>query len=1251
MNNSKLIQGAGGGGGGGCFPGHTLVSVPGGVQRIESLEPGDIVLSFDDQGRILPAKIIKIHIHENEIINRYFYWGGKYIDATPNHWVLNQYNAFVCIDTLGPDDCLVDGLGHLRPILNKQRLENGTVYNLTVEGQHTFIADNIRVHNAGLGVTIAGAGFGGGGKGGGGGGSRSVPTEADDSLQSVQYASVLDLLCEGEIQGLDNGLQSIYLDGTPIQGPGGANNFTGYTTAFRTGTQAQSYIPNTNGIESEQGVNVEVTNATPVVRTITDTDVDRVRVTVQLPALQIIEDDGDIIGHAVRIQLQVQYNGGGYSTIVDDTISGKTTNSYQRDYLLTLSGAFPVDIRMVRVSADESSARRQNRTYWFSYTEILDEKLRYPNSALSFLRFDSRQFNNIPARKYLIRGMKVRVPSNASVDTTTHPGRVTYSGVWNGTLGAAVWCADPAWCLYDLLTSERYGAGIPESSLDKFDFYAISQYCNELVSNGFGGVEPRFQCHLLLNSRDEIYNVISEFVSLFRGIAYYGAGSMVVLQDKPSDAQYLLGPANVVDGNFSYSGSSQKTRHTTATVAYQTYEGLGEVEFEYVEDQAAVAKFGVINKEIKAMGCYSRGQAHRLGKWALLTEQNLTETVTFSVSIESGIVLRPGMVIDIADPVKAGARRMGRISSATTSSISIDDPSLTLDLTKAPTISALLPSGNVETRNIASRTGTTIVVSPDFSQAPASQSAWLIETNDIQANQFRVISVAEGDGGVFTVTALAYNASIYAAIESDLSLEFRDISNLSAIPDPPSSITATEHLYQDGQSVLTAVELSWVPPTQRAASFRVEYRLDNDNWLLIDTNNPSARLTGLRAGTLYVQIRSVNNLGKLSAAATAQFTLVGKTAVPGNVQNLTIEAISANSARLRWNATVDLDVKVGGRVHIRHTSLTDGSGTWSNSVDLIPAIAGYNTEAIVPLVEGEILVKFEDDGGRQSELETSVIVDFPDALGNLLIQTRREDTDTPPFQGAKTDTFYSAEFGGLVLDGDETLDGITDFDLITNFDFLGNTVLVGEYAFNNILDLGASFSLDLKRYFVTTGFFPSSLMDSRSGLVDSWSDWDGGIIDSVNAKLLVRRTPDDPTGAPTWSSWQEFVNGTFLGRAFQFKAELTSADPAQNIVIDELGYDATFQRRTEQSAGAVTSGAGTYSVAFDKAFFTGTSSLGGVNAYLPSIGIVAQNLATGDYFNVTNVTSTGFDVTFRDSGGTAVSRNFLWTAVGFGKGV
>jgi predicted phage tail protein len=1178
------IIGAGGGGGGGCFLGHTLVAVPNGTKRIDKLAVGDIVLSFDDAGKLHEAKVLKVHQHEDERVLRYKLWGGQCIDATPNHWVLNQFNAFVEIDTLGADDCLVDVNDHLRPIISKEELCKGTVYNLTVEGHHTFIAEGIRVHNAGLGLGVTGAGGGGGGKGGGG--SQSVPTEADDSLQSTQFATVLDLLSEGEIQGLDNGLKSVFLDNTPVVSSSGANNFTGYTTEFKTGTQAQTYIAGTQGIESETGVNVEATASTPVTRSITDTDVDRVRVTIQLPALQIIEDDGDIIGHSVNIKFQVQYNGGGFTDVINDNISGKTTNSYQRDYIIALTGAFPVDIKMVRVSADEVSARRQNRTFWFSFTEILDEKLRYPNSALSFLRFDSRQFQNIPTRKYLIRGIKVELPSNATVDLTTHLGRVTYSGVWDGTFGAATWCADPAWCLWDLLTSTRYGPSIPETSLDRYDFFAISQYCNELVSDGFGGQEPRFQVNLLINTREEVYNVIQQFASIFRGIAYYGAGSLVIMADKPTDPQYLLGPANVVDGNFSYSGSSQKSRHTTATVAYQTYDGLGEVEFEYVEDADAVTKFGVINKDVKAFGCYSRGQAHRLGKWTLLMEQNLTETVTFAVSIDSGIVLRPGVVISIADPVKSGSRRLGRITAASTTAVTVDSvDGLPTTTANAPTISALLPTGLVETRAISGISGNIFTVSNAFSEAPNAQSVFLIETNDIQANLFRVISVAEGDGGVFSCTALQYNESLYAAIESDLNLVLRDISNLSTIPDPPSSINGTEHLYQDGQSVLTAFELSWISPRTRVAGFQVEYRMDNDNWIKINTTSPSTRLTNLRNGRLYVQVRSVNSLNAISTAAIADFTLLGKTAVPGDVQNLTIEAINANSARLRWDQTVDLDVKVGGKVHIKHSNLTDGTATWSNSVDLILAKAGSATEAIVPLVEGEILVKFEDDGGRQSTNETSVIVDFPDALGQYLIQSRRENLDSPPFQGVKTDTFYSADVTGLVLQGAGLFDAIVDFDLVPSLDFLGDVEPTGEYAFLSGLDLEAVYALDLKRYFVTTGFFPNDLIDSRTANIDTWSDFDGGVIDRVNAKLYLRRTPDDPAALPTWSAWQEFVNGTFIGRGFEFKTELTSAAIDQNIAVNELGYEATFQRRQEQSAGPTASGAGTLTVTFRQQHF------------------------------------------------------------------
>jgi predicted phage tail protein len=1070
---------------------------------------------------------------------------------------------------------------------------------------------------------------------GGGGKNQKSPTEADDSLQSKQFANALDLISEGEIEGLDDGNKSIYFDGTPLQAADGSYNFADYTVVTRTGTQGQNYIPGVfSNVESETSVGVEVTNATPVVRQITDDDVDRVRVTIQIPSLQQIEDDGDIVGTSVSISIQVQYNGGGYSTVKTDTISGKSSGSYQRDYLLTLTGSFPVDIKVVRNTADNGTTKLANTTNWQSFTSIIDAKLAYPNSALVGLRLGSSQFQSIPQRKYLIRGIKVAIPSNATVDTTTHLGRITYSGVWDGTFAAATWTNDPAWCLWDLLTNDRYGAGIPESSLDRYDFFAISQYCNTLVDDGKGGQEPRFSCNLLINQRREVYNVIQEMSSIFRGISYYGAGSLVLLQDKPSDAQYTLGPANVVDGVFSYSGSSVRSRHTCATVAYQNYDDLGEVSFEYVEDADAVAKYGVNNKDIKAVGCYSQGQANRLGKWTLLSEQDLYETCNFAIGIDSGIVVRPGMVVDIADPLRGGTRRNGRVSSATTLQITIDSTTeLSVNMGNSPTISVVLPNGLVETRDIDTISGTAVNVSTAFSQAPAANAPWLIQTTDIQSQQFRVISVAESGDGVFGVSALKYNESIYNAVEQDLNLTQRDITNISASPDAVTNISATEFLYEEGGLVRTGVDITWTSPVLNVADFVVRYRLNDNNFERITTESPSTQVKGLKSGTLEVQITPRSFISKTGPVTRQTFTLQGKTAIPGNVQNLTLEPLNYNSARLRWDETVDLDVKVSGKVHIRHNNLTDGSATWSDSTDLVDAIAGSSTEKTVPLLEGEYLVKFEDDGGRKSETEATIIVDQPVAQTFYGVATQREDQLSTPFSGTKTNTTYSTDAGYDAL-------------ILTS---AGITAGTGEYAFASTLDLEDVYSLDLERRIVSRGIYPDDTIDSRTALIDTWDDFDGGVVDFVNAELYVRKTDDDPSGTPTYSAWQPLANGVLKARAFQFKAVLTSNDPAQNVLVDELGYKAQMQQRTEQSTSAVASGTSAKAVTFTNPFFTGTSSLGGANSSLPTIGITPQNMATGDFFELSSISRTGFTVTFKNSSGTIVDRNFNYMATGFGK--
>jgi hypothetical protein len=343
-------------------------------------------------------------------------------------------------------------------------------------------------------------------------------------------------------------------------------------------------------------------------------------------------------------------------------------------------------------------------------------------------------------------------------------------------------------------------------------------------------------------------------------------------------------------------------------------------------------------------------------------------------------------------------------------------------------------------------------------------------------------------------------------------------------------------------------------------------------------------------------------------------------------------------------------VKTNGFVHIRHAGETDGTGTWPDSVDLIPAVPGNSTEAIVPLLEGEILVKFEDDSGKKSVNATSVLVDLPDTLGPLLIKSQREDAETPPFNGTFTDCFYNSELDALTIDLAEKIDDIANFDAIPSLDASGDISPSAEYQFENTLDLEDTFSVDLKRSFVTRAYFPDALIDSRVGLIDTWSDFDGGEADAVNAKLYLRSTNDDPSGSPTYSAWKEFVNGTFKGRAFQFKTVLTTADPGQNILVDVLGFFATFQLRIEND-GPFDSGTSTKAMTFDSPFFTGTSAtIGGANAHLPSVGIMVNNLGAGEVVKISNVTGTGFSIDILNSSGSNVNRQFHYSAAGYGKG-
>ena len=1090
---------------------------------------------------------------------------------------------------------------------------------------------------------VAGSGGGGGGASMGKGAKLAgaeprEPNVDPDNLDSRQYVTLLDVISEGEIQGLKNGLQSIFLDNTPLQNPDGSRNFQNIQIDNRNGTQDQSYIPLVSQVEDEKPVGLTILKGTPITRTITDENVDAVRITISVPQLQWVQQDGDIRGTSIQLQVKVQYNGGGYITAINDRISGRTTDLYQRDYRVALSGPFPVDIRVERLTDDSTDPQKVDAFGWTSYTEITYAKLRYPNTALVAIRGDAEQFSRVPERSYLVRGIKVRIPNNATVDQTN--GRLVYSGVWNGTFGAAQWCTDPAWILWDILTSTRYGTGdhIQASQLDKWAFFAASQYASELVPNGFGGVEPRFSCNVNIQSPTEVYSLINDMCSIFRAMPYWSTGALTIAQDRPTDPSYLFTLANVTEEGFSYAGSSLKGRPTVAIVSYLDIPSR-DIAYEVVEDKAAISKYGVVTTEIKAFACTSRGQAARIGEWLLFSEQYEREVVSFATSVDSGVIVRPGQVIEISDPVKAGQRRGGRISAATTTTVTVDDA--TGLPASGGALSVVLLTGAVEQRNVVSRTGAVITVSPAFSSAPQSNSVWIYQTSDLQTSQWRVLNVQEQDGSQYAITALEYNASKYSYIERGSALQFRDTTNLNIIPPSPSNLQAEEVFYENNGRALVKLIISW-RPVVGVNDYQLWWRFEQGNWSVVNLARVDYELFDIQQGIFEIKVYSIAAALKLSRSPSLlSYQASALATPPENVTGLHLIPSDQASVILTWNRAIALDVLLGGKVLIRHQNVLTGA-EWQNAQTIVEAAAGSQTQKLVPLLEGSYLVKFEDSSGNKSVAPAIITVKLPTPQPRLLFKTYAEDQEDPPFSGNPTDMYYFPDADGLLISSGEFVDDMAidgDWDALASIDSVGGVLPTGEYEFGSTWDMGRIFDVNLQRRFVTRPYLPAALWDDKVELIDDWPAIDDNDLDRVDAQLQVRTTNDDPGASPTWSEWIPFVNGILQARAFQFKLVAFSADPGINIVIDELGASMELQQRVEQS-GIITSAAGSAVVNFTYPFYQA-----------PSVGLTAFNMNSGDYFSISSVTDTGFTLVFRNSAGTAISRNFTYTAIGFGKGL
>ena len=1132
----------------------------------------------------------------------------------------------------------------------------------------------------------------------------------EGEIGSRQFVTLLDVIAEGEIAGFPSAiaaghtqgtndynttsLKDVFLNNTqvlkesaPITNPDDSDFNFGTADSNRPrfiprfGKSSQTKIPGLKETERDRTVGVTVTVASPQTVTITDTSTEGIRVTIGFPRLQKIEDDGNISGTTVNYNIEVKDQAGttlkkiipsvsGGGTLPSNTttgalVTGKSTSPYFKDHIIFLpddiqSSDFPLTVTVTRITEDSTDNLLQNAFELTSITELVFDPSTYNNTSLAALRFDSEIFRSIPRRTYRVRGRLVKIPHNATVRSD---GSLSFSGSFNGTLKTAKeYCNDPAWVLYDIITESRAGFGdfVSEDQVDKYAFYSASEYNSTLIDNGQGGSSPRFSCNIVIQSSHQAYTLLNKIASIMRATLFYEDGKITLSQDRPTTSSYFFSYANVTEDGFVYTGVSQATKDTVVNVKYFQNE-TRTYEYETVEDTSAnQSKYGVVVRNIEAIGCSDQAQARRMGLWHLYTQNNETETVAFTTTADAGSLIRPGDIITVQDPVRSGIRRSGRISAATTTQITVDNTKdLPTEAASGDKLSVILTDGTLETQTISTISGSVITVSSAYASAPQVNGMWLLVRATTETEDFKVISVKE-DNNLFTIAAMFHNPDKYAFVEDGAAITIPVITNLIEPKPAPSSISAEERIIVLGDRAVSKLIVSW-QPVAGVSQYSIKHKFNNGSFQTTIVQSPVFEIFDSELGTYEFEVHSYNAFFEPSIDSTSlTFVAEGKTAVPADVTGLLVEPVSDQFLRLRFNQSTDVDVVHGGNVVVRHSNLTDGTGTFTNSVDIIPRLPGSVSETLVPAIDGEYILKFRDDGGRLSAGEASVVVTNPDPFPKLVTFTDREDTDSPPFAGTKVDCFFSNDVNGLVLGSLETLDDVTDFDAIADFDFLGAVDITGgSYDFANILDLGSVHPLRLTRHFVTQGFYPNDLIDKRSAKIDTWRDFDAATAFDVNAKLLVATTTAAPSNGSSYQdsdftgkTFNTFANGTHIGRGFKFRCEMDTDDPAQSIEIDQLGYTAELDRRTEQksnlSSGTSSSG---LAVTFDHAFFTGATGTDvAAGSQLPSIGITANDLGGTDRFEITNISGSGFTIKFINASNAVQNKTFSYTAVGFGRG-
>ncbi|MEB6557567.1 host specificity protein J [Acinetobacter baumannii] len=732
------------------------------------------------------------------------------------------------------------------------------------------------------------------------------PVVAPDSAQSKTYIKELIGLAEGEVEGLANGYQSILLEDTPLQDENGNKNFENVTVNFRSGTNDQEYIEGFPAVENEIPIDVELKSSTPWVRSFNNLDLDAVRLRLRWGPLRNQDPTtGDVTGYTIEYAVDLQTDGGAWSEVLRAKISDKTSDNYERPHRIDLpkadSGWL---VRVRRITPNSTSEYISDKMYVKAVTEVIDAKLRYPNTALVSLQYDAETFGGSVAKLAVdLKGVKIKVPTNYN------PGTREYVGMWDGTFKRA-YSNNPAWIYYDLCTSKRYGIGerITDGMLDKWSLYRLAQYCDELVPDGLGGQEPRFTCNIYLQSAEDAYSILTKLAGVFRAITYWDGDSIVCDADIPQDTYFTYTRANII-GEPDHNGTRARDRHNAVKVAWDNPANHYKTEYEFVRDEKAISEMKQVRLlELDAWGCTSRGQAQRAGLWALKSEQLETRTVTFKVGLDGHIPL-PGKVIEFADPIFAGRANGGRISS-----ISADRKSITLDRDDVVAVAGdrLIingENGKAQTRIVQAITGRVITVSVAFDEI-APQNVWVIDAQDLATLKFRVLSVVQSDSHQFTITALEYNPKKFDAIDHGAHYIDVPISIVNPnIQEPVSNIVITsEDRVDQGINVATMV-VSWTQ-AKGAVKYLVEWRKDDGSWIKLPiTGNNSVEVPGIYAGQYQARVTAISAFEIASLPVYSTLTeLSGKQGLPPKLAFIQATGILFGM-RLNWDfpATGALD--------------------------------------------------------------------------------------------------------------------------------------------------------------------------------------------------------------------------------------------------------------------------------------------------------------------------------------------------------